>query len=84
VDGIQNNIRADMTIQKDEEIHAHKSALVSQSADLYELGIKLSLASKDVGRVWQWAQQGKARAFLDLLSFEEKAPLKSYRKCAGE
>jgi CHAT domain-containing protein len=75
-DSIGNDIRADMTIQKDEEILAHKSALVSQSAGLYELGIKLSLESKDVGQAWQWAQQGKARAFLDLLSFEETAPLK--------
>lgn len=75
-DRIRNDIRADMTIQKDEEILAHKSALVSQSADLFELGINLSLASKDVGRAWRWAQQGKARAFLDLLSFEEIAPLK--------
>lgn len=78
-DGIRNDIRADMTIQKDEEILAHKSALVSQSADLYELGIKLSLASKNVGRAWRWAQQGKARAFLDLLSFEETAPVKVIR-----
>jgi CHAT domain-containing protein len=75
-DSIGNNIRADMTIQKDEEILGHKSALVSQSAGLYELGIKLSLESKDVGRASRWAQQGKARAFLDLLSFEEIAPLK--------
>ncbi|PMD22219.1 hypothetical protein NA56DRAFT_97326 [Hyaloscypha hepaticicola] len=67
---IRNGLRADMTIQKDEEVLTHKRALVAQSADLYELGIKLNLIQKNYGQAWDWAQRGKARAFLDLLDFE--------------
>ena len=67
---IRNGVRADMTIHKDEEALIHKHALVAQSADLYELGIKLSLVQKAFGQAWEWAQRGKARAFLDLLGFE--------------
>jgi CHAT domain-containing protein len=71
---IQNSIRSDMTIQKCEEIFQHKSAMVAQTAQLYELGVKLSLAAEDLIGAWEWVQKGKARAFHDLLSFEGTIP----------
>jgi CHAT domain-containing protein len=74
---IRNGLRADMTIQKDEEVLTHKRTLVAQSADLYELGIKLSLIQKSYGQAWDWAQRGKARAFLDLLGFEGRGTIPS-------
>lgn len=67
---IRNGVRADMTIQKDEEILTHNRTLVAQNADLYELGVKLSLLQKDFAQAWEWIQRGKARAFLDLLGLE--------------
>jgi CHAT domain-containing protein len=67
---IRNGVRVDMTIQKDEEVLLHKRTLVAQSADVYELGIELSLIQKAFGQAWEWAQRGKARAFLDFLGLE--------------
>ena len=67
---IRNGVRVDMTIQKDEEVLIHKRTLVAQSADIYELGVKLSLLQKSYDHAWEWVQRGKARAFLDLLGFE--------------
>ncbi|KAH7389229.1 CHAT domain-containing protein [Cadophora sp. MPI-SDFR-AT-0126] len=67
---IRNGVRADMAIQKDEEILTHNRTLVAQNADLYELGVKLSLLQNSSAQAWQWIQRGKARAFLDLLGLE--------------
>lgn len=64
---IRNGVRADMIIQKDEEILTHNRTLVAQNADLYELGVKLSLFQKDYAQAWDWIQRGKARVLLDLL-----------------
>ncbi|WZH47131.1 uncharacterized protein QYS62_008273 [Fusarium acuminatum] len=69
-----NRIRSDMTLQKDEEILRHKASLVARGTNIHELGIRLSLAARQTSDAWEWVQRGKARAFLDLLSFEESVP----------
>lgn len=71
---ISNRIRSDMTLQKDEEILKHKAAFMARSANIYELAIRLSLVAGRTNDAWEWAQRGKARAFLDLLSFDETVP----------
>ncbi|KAM6520021.1 hypothetical protein FALCPG4_013578 [Fusarium falciforme] len=69
-----NRIRSDMTLRKDEEMLRHKATLVARGTNIHELGICLSLAAGQTSDAWEWVQRGKARAFLDLLSFEESVP----------
>jgi hypothetical protein len=64
----------DFTIQRDVNSLTHKQALVGQSADMYELGFKLSLKMNDTKRSWWWLQQGRARGLLDLLGFGADIP----------
>ena len=71
---IRNEIRMDFTLQRNAESLTHKQALVSQSADMYKLGFKLSLQMKDAKRSWWWLQQGKARGLLDLIGFGADVP----------
>jgi CHAT domain-containing protein len=71
---IRNEIRMDFTIQRDVDSLTHKQALVGQSADMYELGFKLSLEMNDTKRSWWWLQQGRARGLLDLLGFGADIP----------
>ena len=68
---ILNHVRSDMTLQRDEEMLRHKAALVDREAHVYTLGVSLSLAAGQIADAWNWVQRSKARAFLDLLSFEE-------------
>ncbi|KAK0724178.1 CHAT domain-containing protein [Lasiosphaeris hirsuta] len=68
---VLNVMRSDMTLQRDEEMLRHKAALVEREACIYTLGVSLNLAAGQTGDAWCWVQRGKARAFLDLLSFEE-------------
>jgi CHAT domain-containing protein len=69
-----NQIRGGMTLQKDEEMLKHKADFVGRSAEIHELGIQVSLKLDCPGDAWEWTQKGKARAFLDLTSFNEPIP----------
>ncbi|KAK5651725.1 hypothetical protein OQA88_11794 [Cercophora sp. LCS_1] len=68
---ILNHIRSDMTLRRDEEMLRHKAALVDREVHVSTLGVSLSFAAGQIGDAWGWVQRSKARAFLDLLSFEE-------------